>query len=293
MKIYTYPHEKIGFIDLVDQNNQDIALKVVNSARISYDNASEEFTEKDGKLAKFLWNHEHTCYDSETQVFTNKGWVFWPQITKEHSLAAVDPKAGTFSFEKPKALTKRFYNGNMLSVEQAHVSMLVTPEHRLWVAKRKANSFQKYEHLTAEDSFNKQYRVKTTSVISSNEINKDLPYFLEGSLIGFFLGDGSRISTNRITFHLKKERKIVYLEDILRQLNIPFSTEKTTIGTTKFNINIKLSHLKNYFIGISADKQISEDIFNEDNHEKLLATLSGIWEGLKNSDGSKKRTTWT
>lgn len=60
MKIYTYPHENIGFIDLVDQNNQDIALKVVNSARISYDSTSEQFTEKDGKLAKFLWNHEHT-----------------------------------------------------------------------------------------------------------------------------------------------------------------------------------------------------------------------------------------
>lgn len=59
-KIKNVLGDNIGFISLVDFPSQDVALKVVNSARISYSNSSEEFTEKDAKLCKFLWDNEHT-----------------------------------------------------------------------------------------------------------------------------------------------------------------------------------------------------------------------------------------
>ena len=50
----------IGFVALVDRMEQDPALKVVNSARISYDKQKEGFEEKDRKLCSFLWEHGHT-----------------------------------------------------------------------------------------------------------------------------------------------------------------------------------------------------------------------------------------
>jgi thymidylate synthase (FAD) len=50
----------IGFVALVDRMVQDSALKVVNSARISYDKQKEEFVEADRKLCSFLWRHGHT-----------------------------------------------------------------------------------------------------------------------------------------------------------------------------------------------------------------------------------------
>jgi len=50
----------IGFVALVDRMQTDHALKVVNSARISYQNQKQEFEEKDRKLCQFLWNHGHT-----------------------------------------------------------------------------------------------------------------------------------------------------------------------------------------------------------------------------------------
>ena len=51
--IYLY-EDNIGFIDLVDQSKNDINLKVVNSARISYNKFKEKFDDKDKKLVKFL-----------------------------------------------------------------------------------------------------------------------------------------------------------------------------------------------------------------------------------------------
>jgi thymidylate synthase (FAD) len=50
----------IGFVALVDRMQVDPALKVVNAARISYQNQRTELDERDKKLAGFLWHHGHT-----------------------------------------------------------------------------------------------------------------------------------------------------------------------------------------------------------------------------------------
>jgi thymidylate synthase (FAD) len=50
----------VGFVALVDRMQQDFALKVVNSARISYQKQKEAYGEADKKLAGFLWEHGHT-----------------------------------------------------------------------------------------------------------------------------------------------------------------------------------------------------------------------------------------
>ncbi len=52
--------DDIGFVSLVDRMQTDPAMKVVNSARISYQATRKEFTEKDSKLCQFLWEHGHT-----------------------------------------------------------------------------------------------------------------------------------------------------------------------------------------------------------------------------------------
>jgi len=50
----------IGFVALVDRMQVDPALKVVNSARISYEKQKEGFEDKDKSLCRFLWEHGHT-----------------------------------------------------------------------------------------------------------------------------------------------------------------------------------------------------------------------------------------
>lgn len=47
-----------GYVRLVDTLGDD--LSVVNAARVSYDKESQEFTERDGKLIKFLLREKHT-----------------------------------------------------------------------------------------------------------------------------------------------------------------------------------------------------------------------------------------
>ncbi|MFT5081717.1 MAG: thymidylate synthase (FAD) [Bacteroidia bacterium] len=52
--------DDIGFLALVDRMQENHALKVVNSARISYSNQKTETDEADKKLSRYLWMHGHT-----------------------------------------------------------------------------------------------------------------------------------------------------------------------------------------------------------------------------------------
>lgn len=49
-----------GFVSLVDKMQQDVAIKTVNSARISHGKESTGYNDKDKKLVGFLWDNEHT-----------------------------------------------------------------------------------------------------------------------------------------------------------------------------------------------------------------------------------------
>jgi len=55
-----YLKDNISYVGLVDHMNTDPSLKVVNSARISYNKKKTETDDSDKKLTKFLWKHEHT-----------------------------------------------------------------------------------------------------------------------------------------------------------------------------------------------------------------------------------------
>jgi thymidylate synthase (FAD) len=84
-KVHVFPYEKplYGFVELVDRMQHDTALKVVNAARTSYGTQQEEFTEKDSKLTKYLWDHQHTSpyrhtfytFCVKAPLFSFRQWV--------------------------------------------------------------------------------------------------------------------------------------------------------------------------------------------------------------------------
>ena len=53
-KVFTF-EDNIGFVSLVDKMQNNTPLKVVNSARISYNKSRDQFDEKDKRLTTFLW----------------------------------------------------------------------------------------------------------------------------------------------------------------------------------------------------------------------------------------------
>lgn len=58
--IHNIYEDNIGFVSKVDSSREDFNLKIVNSARISYNKRKVKFEESDEKLVKFLFSEGHT-----------------------------------------------------------------------------------------------------------------------------------------------------------------------------------------------------------------------------------------
>ena len=252
-------------------------LMVVNVAKVSYNKESEEVGHKEERLLKFLAEHKHTCYDDNTEVFTDKGWKLFSQLDRSDKIAAVNNR-GAFRFEVPSNYYSSDYDGDLIYIESNHIDLAITQNHNLWVSKRYKNRFGDFEMVKAIDFLDKQYRFQTTA----NFLNDtEEGTFDEGVLYGFFLGDGFRASANTVCFRLKKERKINLLTKTLNNLGISYSLKKDNdVSVIRFINNDP------DFNGHSGDKEITENKF-----KKSLKYLSGLFFGLMNSDGSLKRKT--
>lgn len=76
------------------------------------------------------------CYDTETEVLTGAGWRRGMDLTGSETIATLNPVTRMVEFQ-PHKPWRYEYRGNMLSIEHQHVSLLVTPEHRMYVQPRK------------------------------------------------------------------------------------------------------------------------------------------------------------
>ena len=92
----------MGFIGLVDKMGSSSAgVKVINAARISYLRQKDEMSEKDTKLARYLWVHGHTSpYRHSFYTFHWKAPLFvfrqaWKYqvgaVWREYELATGEP----------------------------------------------------------------------------------------------------------------------------------------------------------------------------------------------------------
>jgi DNA-directed RNA polymerase II subunit RPB2 len=92
------------------------------------------------------------CYDPQTEVLTDRGWIAFPELTMEHKVAALGgPKNDTLVYQTPKEVMKYDFEGKMYKVAGNQVDLLVTPNHRMWVATRHAP--EKYRVELAADVY--------------------------------------------------------------------------------------------------------------------------------------------
>lgn len=231
------------------------------------------------------------CYSSDTQVLTENGWVYWTEVTENTVLAAYDTNTGVVNFEKPSAVQRWDYEGKMYHLDGQALDFLVSPDHRMIVQSRmKSGEWTEPYAISAEDVFNKPVRYITTGNLSlsdrkSIETPIDNPKFW--SLIGFWIGDGDRhTSSNSLRFHLSLPHKIKYLEDLCKELEIDFySTDNDRYVASFPNIG---NWMKQNCINQDSIKKLPDEYLKLEKD-----CVFNLLEGLKNSDGTIRRNTWS
>lgn len=92
-------------------------------------------------LVALGWNRQldqckskYACYDSETEVLTENGWKFFKDVTVEDRIATLGAN-DALEYQHPTDVIAASYCGRMYKLTTRGVDLLVTPNHRLYVAK--------------------------------------------------------------------------------------------------------------------------------------------------------------
>lgn len=123
------------------------------------------------------------CYDDQTEVLTNKGWIFFKDLTMAHKVATLED-GKKLVYEHPSEVMEYDYDGKMYLVDSNQVNLLVTPNHRMWVAPRSAQgeSVKNYRFERADEILGlRRFYQKSVSEYEGNacEETNDEPFYYE------------------------------------------------------------------------------------------------------------------
>ena len=171
---------------------------------------------------------KYGCYDDKTEVLTKDGWKYFKDLSYEDYIATLNSETNYLEYQKPLEIIAEKYNGKMYRLENRGVSLCVTPNHNLFVAKGSyfnglKNNFKRqydFELCTPDKYFNKdkrflktclwngeldyeQYKIKGIeydSLCHANDINSSNRHYIKSDLsfelipwlrfLGFYIAEG-------------------------------------------------------------------------------------------------------
>lgn len=231
------------------------------------------------------------CYDADTEVLTENGFIKWSQVTTETKIANINPADRSFiGFKKPLALIAYQYEGNLINFKNKYIDLNITPEHKIYCSQSNTSynrtnpSFElipanKYIECVDKRYNNFLYKKPlrmVTSAINTNTTYGNPIY----KLYGFFIGDGYCVTDNsKICFHLKKQKKIDYLKLICQENNLILEEH----ANNKYCI--KINGFRSLFYNDKKEKTFPNTFFYMSKED-----FNYFLDGLINSDGSIGKT---
>ena len=231
------------------------------------------------------------CYTGSSMVLTENGWIHWSNYNGE-KVAVVDSNGHFARFEAPRRVIKHSYTGNFYYYPS--LGLEVTDGHRMYGLFRESKN--DFYNSTLYDVFvcGQPYKDNNGRQRTLGERMFKVPKhcsipihtnpFYE--LVGFWLGDGcyQPQTVNKLVFHIKKERKIRYLQSLCEELGYTFEMGKSNYyKVCSPQIGAKFNQLF-----YNDGKCIPNMYMAED-----AVAVKSIILGLVNSDGSKGVNTKT
>jgi hypothetical protein len=130
---------------------------VTLQARIAFNRMRQHFLDQDGRSVFTTHLTDHTltmingaviafrgsdrpdCYDSETEVLTLDGWKYFADVLTTDDVMTRSP-GGVAEWQRPTRIIHQPYNGEMVAIRANKIDLLVTPNHRQIVQRKRGAS---------------------------------------------------------------------------------------------------------------------------------------------------------
>lgn len=228
----------------------------------------------------------HECLHKNTEILTNEGWInivdIYNNIDK-YLVAAVDLETHKMSYSKPLNRIKK-YAEKLIYFRGSNYRQCVTHGHDILINGKKVKAEQALSMDIREHDFRFEINNNDEGVNIPNEIIEVLTMIImDGTIV-----DEKKYNPNsnklRIQFHLKKLRKIIYLQNLLDSNNIKYTITQSSDNTTY--IRIYGDYARELYSLLDREKQIP-------NYWKNLneSQFRYLMNGLVNSDGTSVNNT--
>lgn len=166
------------------------------------------------------------CFDDQTEVLTKSGWKLFSALKVDDLVAQWAD--GVVSFVAPTARIVVDYDGDLVHLENEHIDIAATPDHRCLLQHRKQFHFKVF----AAAAYCEDWRQLHGGLYEGGDLCLD-PAFLQ--LLIAVQADGSWSHGTAVDFSFTKKRKIERLRSIFVALKAPF-TEKPKGKGVRFKL---------------------------------------------------------
>lgn len=254
-----------------------------------------------------------SCFDSETYIFTKRGFVKFEDLMLDDEVAAIDEQ-GYAAFERPTAITHIAYDGPLYKFEGKKLNFAVTPNHRMLCASEHkfdpANPC--YDFVRADEMFGHKVIIPINAKFKENrrlhstitlpaytptgygpyptDLKNTFDLLDYAKLLGIFLaeGDTKRKQSYFVITQADMEsdpgshERCLLIEQLLNRMGVAWRR-----SGIKFIIKNKPLWQEFHKFGKSHEKYIPEEVFTEWPREAQEALLEWHYMG----DGDKTGTT--
>lgn len=277
-----------------------------NCCRLRLDN--RELRKRGGGL--FGANPLTGCYDEQTEILTEEGWIFFKDLTKQHNIFTLTDK-NKIEVHKPNKLFKYDYDGELYEFKTKSLDLLVTPNHRMVVDQSYKNKriFVEAQNLDVNNhripkqsiwegeekewfilpsitftKYGRQGRTPYKVIKDTLKIKMDdwLKFF------GFWLAEGSTDNEKiakkhgyRVTITQINKKKREEIRIVLDKLPFNFTEEKNNFVICNKQL---WTHLRGF--GKGYNKYIPKEIKNLSKRQLKL-----LFDWLVKGDGNIRKTT--
>ena len=142
-----------------------------------------------GAVIWFKSGDKPDCYDDKTEILTQRGWRLFRDLDGE-DIVMTRSAEGFAEWQKPTKIISCRYSGEMVSIANKRIDLLVTPNHRMLIERRKGRDRRQEEWTTAE-----LLRTRDTIPALADWAGTDHESITEDrcALLGFYLAEGSAI----------------------------------------------------------------------------------------------------
>lgn len=222
------------------------------------------------------------CMTEDHDVLTTSGWKPINDVTLEDKVATLQD--GKVVYANPVELFEYDYEGDMYEVESNQVSLKVTPNHQMWVAKSYTRKQDwRYGFHEAHDIIGKHIKYQKDGEWDCNPYQFVLPEFEDSlgysvdmkawlTFFGIWIGDGW-CGNKAVTIAANKPRVKSALDECLPKLNLSYH-----YSAKSCKIDIYNRQLRNYLRPLSVgavNKRLPDWVWNL-NKEQSLTVISGL-----------------